>query len=106
LRNALLPRLPLARTAYASQLPIERPLNVALKVPRALAITDFVRVLFAENVTLTRSFDRKPVPRTVTGERLGTVTWAVRFEAPTATGDSTATRASTAANLTLGLYPA
>jgi hypothetical protein len=79
---------------------------VTVNVPRALAITDFVRVVLAENVTVTRSCDRKLVPRTVTGERFGTVTWAVRFEAATATGESTATSESTAASLTPELYPA
>jgi hypothetical protein len=83
-----------------------RPRNVVQKPPRAFAVTVFVRVPFAETTTVTRSFLRKFVPWTETGEVDGTVTRAVRLEEATAaTGNIAATSTSRATSLTTEQYP-
>jgi hypothetical protein len=104
LKDALLPRLPLARAPKASQWPIDIPGNVTLKLPSPVAVTVFVRVCFAETVTATRSLGRKPVPRTVTGESDGKVMCAARVEA-SAAGSPTKKSESTSANFTRSACP-
>lgn len=80
-------------------------MKVALKAPRLVAITFFVRATLDETVTTTTSLARNPVPWMITGERETTLTWAARVDAPAVTGSNAATSADSSTSFTPVLYP-